>query len=94
MRTWGLGSLVLRRVAVTASLSTAAVQTLETPRRSPTQPLAVAVSHSAAQEHEQAAAVCPQLHMRQCVPGCQPYCLALRGHVANMAPWAIAVGMG
>jgi hypothetical protein len=41
--------------------------------------------------------VCPQVHMRQCVvPGCQPYCLGpwLCGHVANMAPWAIAVGMG
>jgi hypothetical protein len=80
--TWGLSSLGLRRVAVTASLSTAAVRTPETPLRSPTQPLA----DSDRKEHEQAAAVsCVRCLMRECLAWpC--------GHVANMGPWAMAVG--
>ena len=93
----GLGSLGLRRVTVTASLSTAAVQTPETPRRSPTATRSRRLAQRDTGTRTGGSCVCG-LHMRrrQCVPGCQPYCLVLRGRgqVANMAPWAIAVGMG
>jgi hypothetical protein len=84
MGTWGLGSLGLRRVAVTASLSTTAVQTPETPRRSPTQPLAVAVSHSGTGTRTGGGCVCPHASMRARLPALLP-CVA---HEQVRGSWA------